>query len=470
MEWTAIEQQINRILLSQSFAAKAQLRKLLEILFQNIDCQPTLSHDQVIKELWPDEVRTKRSADVASEMNYYEDEGKEDSITITLPNRSAQSAEKRWIVATPRESSGHRATAPEFDRKHVARTVTLVVSACVLAVLAVALVRSVRSHPQPFSGRLEGTTLSILDKDGQQLWSKSFPDGFWLDFYDKRLAQRLLFEDLDGQGHTSVLFLYHPASVPRSFSTALICYSDTGQELWRWTLGRTLPELEGSPPTFRIIDLAVLREPGNRRPRLVVSGYHDPFYPHEVAVLDSNGKQLSEYWHSGHLDHLTLGDLNGDGKQQIVATGISNGYREGTLIVLDPDHMGGASVEQARPEIQIHGMGPGQEKIRLLFARSDLNKALYVYNNAEDSTVDHGRIRLSVRECFLAASCVVWYEFNQPFHLISAVADDQFRSAHAQFYINRKDAHPFTPKEEAGFQNVRCLAGCEPEFKASQSH
>ncbi len=37
MDSTAISDQIDRILRSQSFASKSQLRKLLEVLFQNMD-------------------------------------------------------------------------------------------------------------------------------------------------------------------------------------------------------------------------------------------------------------------------------------------------------------------------------------------------------------------------------------------------------------------------------------------------
>ena len=53
MDPTAITDQIDRILRSQSFANKSQLRKLLEVLFKNMDSQTTLKPDRVIQELWP---------------------------------------------------------------------------------------------------------------------------------------------------------------------------------------------------------------------------------------------------------------------------------------------------------------------------------------------------------------------------------------------------------------------------------
>lgn len=97
MDQAVIRDQINKILSSRTFAGKSQLRKLLEVLSRNLDSQTTLKPDRVIRELWPDEVRTKGSADVATEMNrlrhaldsYYAGEGGTDPIIVFLPNRAA---------------------------------------------------------------------------------------------------------------------------------------------------------------------------------------------------------------------------------------------------------------------------------------------------------------------------------------------------------------------------------------------
>ena len=98
MDRAAISDQVDRILRSQSFASKSQLRKLLEVLFQNIDTQTALKPDRVIRELWPNETKTKGSADVATEMNrlrhalesYYDGEGKSRSHH-DLPSQSCGS-------------------------------------------------------------------------------------------------------------------------------------------------------------------------------------------------------------------------------------------------------------------------------------------------------------------------------------------------------------------------------------------
>ena len=482
MDPGAINEQIDRILRSQSFASKSQLRKLLEILHKNMDSQNTLSPDLVIKELWPEETRTKRSADVATEMNrlrralesYYDGEGKSDPIVISLPNRAAPAPdggqEKRWIAAKARgENDDHSpssAPAPAVNPRRRLKTMATITGLGILGVVAYLSIRMLTGDNRPQFGRLDGSMLTIVNAEGKELWRKPFPEGFGPDwYYAQGLATRLWFGDLEGKGHTSVLFVYSPAGGPlTSHSSTLICNSDRGKEKWRWTPGRELPELGGSAATYKTFALAVLKATEKRPPRIVVSSAHDIWWPNQIAILDASGKVLSEYWHSGRLDNMVLADLDGDGKEEIVTAGVNNGYHQATLVVLDPDRVFGASTE-VRPEFQIRGMGVAQERLRLLFPRSDLNKALFIYNQATEPTAVRGNIRLTVRECMgPTPGCLVWYEFDKNVRLISGYAGEEFRSSHTRFFQNSKDAHPFGGEEEKMFQKVRCLVGCKSEF------
>ena len=161
---------------------------------------------------------------------------------------------------------------------------------------------------------------------------------------------------------------------------------------------------------------------------------------------------------------MVLADLDGDGREEIITTGISEYDHQATLVVLDPDRVFGASTE-ARPGFQIHGMGVAQERLRLVFPRSDLNRALYQFNIATELAVEHRSIRLTVMECITPPGCRIYYEFDKNFRLIAAYAgSDEFRSAHERFYQNGKDAHKLSPEEQAAFQKVRCLVGCKSEF------
>ena len=488
MDPTAIREQIERILRSPSFAGKSQLRKLLEVLFTNIESQGNLNPDLVINELWPGEIRTKRSADVATEMNrlrhaldaYYAAEGGSDPIIISLPNRSAAAGtnahEKRWIVTSLRDGAGTSAgeERPSENRQaHVRenprRRLKFIMAIAATGVLGFVVYAAVRMLPvqQPQFGRQHGSTLTIFNAEGKELWKKRFPEGFGPDsYYGKEASTRIWFaDDLEGKGRTSVLFSYLPAASSQPHSSTLICYSDRGKEKWRWTPGRDLPEV-GPGATYKTFSVGVLKAAEKRSPRIVVLSNHDPWWggPSQVAVLDSNGKTLSEYWHSGGLSDMVVADLDGDGREEIIATGVSEYDHQATLVVLDPDRVFGASTE-VRPEFQIHGMGVAQERLRLLFPRSDLNRALFQFNVAMDPTVEHGSLRLTVAECITPLGCLIYYEFDKNFHLIAAYAGgDEFRSAHARFYQSGKDAHPLSAEEQAAFQKVRCLVGCKSEF------
>jgi hypothetical protein len=486
MHPSAMREQIDKILLSQSFAKKSQLRKLLEVLCKNADSQAALRPDMVIRELWPDEIRTKRSADVATEMNrlrhaldaYYDGEGKNDPITINLPNRSTSATngkyEKRWIVASPRNGAefhalGGRVAEPQGKPRRRLKVIGAIAALCaVVSLVGYISIRALGAHEQPKFGRLDGSTLEIFNAEGKELWRKAFPEGFssnW--YYEKGQAPRMWFGDLEGKGRTDVLFLYLPANSPLSRSTTLICYSDRGKERWRWTPGRELPELKGSAATFWTVALRVLKATEKRPPQIVILSSHDLWWPSQVAILDSNGKTISEYWHSGSLNSMVLADLDGNGKEEIIATGVANGYdHQATLVVLDPDRVFGASSE-VRPEFQIQGMGLAQERLRLLFPRSDLNRALYQFNQAKDPMVERGSLRLAVMECITPLGCGIWYEFDKNFRLIAAYAGgDEFRSAHERFYQTGKEAHALSAEEQATFLKVRCVVGCKSEFVA----
>jgi len=149
----------------------------------------------------------------------------------------------------------------------------------------------------------------------------------------------------------------------------------------------------------------------------------------------------------------------------IIATGVASGYdSQATLVALDPDRVFGASSEE-RPEYQIHGLGVAQEKLRLLFPRSDLNRASFKFNYPIEPEVQHGNLELKVLECVAPIGCPIRYKFDKDFHLIAAYpGNGEFRTAHDRFYQNGKDAHALSAEEQAAFLRVRCLVGCKSEF------
>lgn len=482
-----IHEEVGKILQSRTFASKSQLRRLLEILHRNMDSQADLKPSGVIQELWPEEVRTKRSADIATEMNrlrraledYYESEGASDAVVICLPNRSAAAAngtqEKRWIAAYSRNGRQAGEEHPPAPAKRAARPRGLIAWLSLAAlVLVVGLVGAgyfvfgqIGRHGQPTSARIEGTSLVILGADGRELWRKSFAAGFGPEtYYEHGVASRVWFADFEGRGHASVLFSYLPAASAQPDSSTLICYSDRGKEEWRWTPGKAIPEDSWRPLSYKARALGIVKATKERPARIAVASEMDPWWggPSQVALLDTSGHLVSEYWHSGGFGDIVVADLDGRG-EEIIATGVAYGFNyQATLVVLDPDRVMGASKE-ALPQFQIHGMGDAQEKMRLLFPRSDLNRTSFDHNVAMQPVVQDGNLRITIDECLAPIGCPIEYEFNKVFELIAArPANDEFRAAHDRLFESGKQAHRFDTEEQAELLKVRCLKGCSTEF------
>ena len=271
MDQEAVRNQIDRILQSATFADKNQLRKLLQILSDRMDSQRTLKPDRIIRELWSEQNGAKGSADVAAEIYrlrhalylYYKGEGQNDPIIVSLPKRAPAAdrvKDKRWIAAELRsgeETQEVTQTRPWAPAVLVTATKSRI-GLKALAGIAIAaiisgyiMVRVYAIDEQPNAGRLEGASFVVVNEEGKELWRKSFSDGFWSDYYQKGLATRAWFGDLDGDGHNSVLLLYQPAVNATGRSTTLICFSNRGEEKWRWTPGRALPELGNEPAVFQ---------------------------------------------------------------------------------------------------------------------------------------------------------------------------------------------------------------------------
>jgi hypothetical protein len=340
------------------------------------------------------------------------------------------------------------------------RSAVFLAAVAATAILSAGIRFGLAGHRTPGAFRLEGNNLIIEDTNGKEIWRRFFPDGFWSDYYspDPRWA-RVWFGDLDGNGRTDVLFAYHQAVAPLSNSSILFAFSERGDEKWQWHPGRDLPELRPNPSIWRIRGLAVIR--GSSRRRIVVSSTHEPYYPNQVALLDADGKTLSEYWHSGQMEPLAVMDPGGGRREEILVGGVSNGYHQATLVALDPDNLQGASKEEARPEIQLHGFGEAHEVKRLLFPRSCINLAEEAYNHVVGITATRTGIQVEVRECYERLGCDVWYAFDGSLRLVSAETSDEFKTLHRLLFLHGQLDHPLNDSEEHAFQQIRCLAGCD---------
>jgi hypothetical protein len=79
-------------------------------------------------------------------------------------------------------------------------------------IAGLSFIRWLTPPPRPRSGRLDGKVLRIMEATGDELWRKTFPQGFGPDlYYDKESGTRLWFGDL---GHLHRNFTVMPIGLP----------------------------------------------------------------------------------------------------------------------------------------------------------------------------------------------------------------------------------------------------------------
>jgi hypothetical protein len=254
--------------------------------------------------------------------------------------------------------------------------------------------------------------------------------------------------DLDGDGKEEVLFRYLPAD--NEAQGALIYYSRDGHEKWRYSPRlRIRSRSESFDPVFTVTAVAILPGSPGQPARIVAAVHQRPYYPGQVVLLSSRGEVLREYWHSGNISHLLLQDLDGDGRPEILAGGMSNSWNAATLLVLDLDDFGGASDESQHPDYQLLGFPPERVRARIIFGRSRINRELMRSNSVlrisplpEGFRVELGEYAFSPR---LGSA---YYEFDRTLTLRGMDLTDSYAVLHQELTAKGLIHWPLAEREE----------------------
>ena len=356
---------------------------------------------------------------------------------------------ERWREADLKRSPWWK--SPGFSRLYAA------LASALLLVAAGAWLLGTRKGP-PALFRHELNTLIVTDEQGRELWRKTFEEPFLDQVTTDGLLENLQawLGDLDGDGRIELLYTYIPITVQKHGRT-LFCFSEEGREKWRFVPGRRVSTAAAEfPPPYQVARFMPLAPGPDRTRKLVVTSIHLAHHPCQVVVLSHQGATLGEYWHSGHLYQIDLADLDGDGTEEILLGGISNGYGAATLVVLDPRDLGGASVEE-NPDYQLQGFPPGREKARILFPRTCINRKFHEYNWLQELAFSGDRIKLHVRQRQRDFGSIVVYYLDRRLLLIGLEFPDYLRGVHRELEAASQLDHPLTEREIAELRNLRYL-------------
>ncbi|MBL8296467.1 MAG: hypothetical protein JNN08_31775 [Bryobacterales bacterium] len=314
--------------------------------------------------------------------------------------------ERARVLAKSAELDCWKETATELPRPgNGARPLRRYAGILAGVIVLGAAVLAVRNSPwwplrDPTSFRWRERVLTVSDKDARELWTHEFPVLPSTTFYEARPPRDIVaFTDLDGNGGTETVFLYSPGD--RSINASgIYCFSSSGKLRWRYTTPLTLVSRgEEFRPPFHIRGFRVVAAPHHPHQKYIVySEAHHWSHPCHVALLDSNGRPAGEYLHSGHLEVVEALDLDGDGIEEVLLSGVDQERSQAVLVVLDLKKLLAAGPLTASGAINIPSGLTGVEKAVVYFPRTSLNRKFERFNYAYQMSLTDGRITVYVRE------------------------------------------------------------------------
>ncbi len=75
---------------------------------------------------------------------------------------------------------------------------------------------------------------------------------------------------------------------------------------------------------YRIVKYAIGDVNGDGKKEVVLIARHNKWYPAEVYVVNADGLEVSRYWNPGWIHDVILNDINGDGVPEILFEAINN--------------------------------------------------------------------------------------------------------------------------------------------------
>ncbi len=273
---------------------------------------------------------------------------------------------------------------------------------------SIVLIRWITFDHNPHDFRIEHSQLIVTNESGRDLWTfdtgiedlgtdKHYHEaGFHkLKIHNNIEFPLLIIKDLQGDGTNEVLFSIQTRSEHQE--GLLLCFDRRGKELWRFQGGREL-EFGGKvySSDYRIKGLNLYDIDQDRILEILVFSVQNPDWPCQLAVLDAQGEIRGEYWNAGYFQDFLFHDLNGNGKKELILSGVNNEYGKGFLTVLDPGNIKGQSPHSgenfACPELET-----GSQLHYLLFPRTAVRREYPVDGVSEIALLSNGRLSLTTQ-------------------------------------------------------------------------
>jgi hypothetical protein len=228
---------------------------------------------------------------------------------------------------------------------------------------------------QPHHWEVDGRIFRVFGRDGQLAWEYEFERELNPKAYepggDRHSEQRVVIQDLDGDGSREVLFVYLGERI--SAGSRLTCFHADGSVRFEHRPSPTVRFGDRDyPPPWVAAYIVVTTDPTGRKDVWLVS-FHVPWFPSSLERIDPvTGKVASTYWSNGYITSVDRIEWRG---RPWLAVGATNNESKGASLALLPaDHESGAA-PAANDNYRCTTCPPGGPEIFLVFPRSCMRVA-----------------------------------------------------------------------------------------------
>ncbi|MFC2161725.1 hypothetical protein ACFLRX_08760 [Acidobacteriota bacterium] len=233
------------------------------------------------------------------------------------------------------------------------KVITIILSIAVIFVFTILVMNSDEiSQPSDFS--ISGSKLIVLNRSKRILWEHDTGMNLRPEAHFRRIplaktdypghtgSPLVVIEDIDNNGSREILFV--SSTMDQKSDNKIICFSKKGEILWEFLLGKRIDFGSTSYLDDFIIECFKVGDlNNNNKKEVVIIGNHGSSFPSQVLILDSDGKQICEYWNSGHLNAIEFYDFHKDGYIEILLAGINEEFKKPCLAVLSIKSFFGSS-------------------------------------------------------------------------------------------------------------------------------
>ncbi len=328
------------------------------------------------------------------------------------------------------------------------RKITAILSLILLSIIFYNALRYFDNNPVMFNRN--GNLLNVENKYGKVLFTKK------LSFSTPSSHQNRKLFDINNDGINEVILCVEKLKETSEANKngRIACFDNSGDLIWEYILTTKLSTQKENFPEQYVIRLILDIVKEDNLNVIYAAAQNIVYYPNIIFRLDARtGKRLpGTFLHSGSIERGIIGDFNKDGKKELVAAGINNGYERAIMFSINLEELKKESQGLSAPNYSFKNFNIASFNGYLLLPKTDYNKyqrlrfnnILYIALNPRDSNIYFS----TIEGAYPTDSVGVSYSIDRSFTSPKVIIGDDFQVKRDSLVAQGNLNLPFTNTKE----------------------